>query len=102
MKHATELPTAQAISVNEILRKCAHVTLFGILAVLLYMATGLNIRFAWILATLYGASDELHQLFVPGRGSSWWDVGFDSLGAFLLLGIVILVKRSKLLTRLSA
>lgn len=102
LKHATEMPIAQVVTVNEILRKCAHITLFGILAVLLYMATGLNIKLAWILATLYGASDELHQLFVPGRGSALRDVAFDSLGAFLLLGIVVLIKRSKWLIKFLA
>lgn len=36
---------------------------------------------AWILAVLYGASDEIHQSFVPGRDPSWWDLTADSLGA---------------------
>ncbi|HBP63119.1 MAG TPA: VanZ family protein [Desulfosporosinus sp.] len=93
LEHATQMPVTQVGSANLILRKCTHVTLFGILAVLLYKATGLNIQLAWIMATLYGASDEIHQLFVPGRGSAMQDVAFDSFGAFLLLGVVVLIKR---------
>ena len=99
MEHATKLPTAQVGIANPILRKCTHIILFGILATLLYKATESNIKLAWILATFYGASDELHQLFVPGRGSSLRDVAFDSFGAFLLLGIVVLINRSELLTK---
>lgn len=32
------------------------------------------------LGILYGASDELHQWFVPGRSSDWRDWVADSLG----------------------
>ena len=38
---------------------------------------------AWGIGTLYAAADELHQLFVPGRGPRLYDVGIDSLGAIL-------------------
>jgi len=96
LEHATRMPITQVGSTNLILRKGAHVSLFGILAVLLYKATGLNIQLAWILATLYGASDEFHQLFVPGRGSAMQNVAFDSFGAFLILGIFVLIKRHHL------
>lgn len=33
-----------------------------------------------LLGILYGASDEIHQSFVPGRESSFFDFFFDTLG----------------------
>ncbi|MGM0510211.1 MAG: VanZ family protein [Thermoplasmatota archaeon] len=38
-----------------------------------------------LIVTLYGISDETHQIFVDGRFFSFWDIFFDSLGASLLL-----------------
>lgn len=41
-------------------------------------------RLAWLLALLYAASDELHQLFTPGRHPSIIDLlVFDGGGAAL-------------------
>lgn len=39
--------------------------------------------FSCIFGILYAISDELHQYFVPGRISSFFDLGIDSLGAVL-------------------
>jgi VanZ family protein len=41
---------------------------------------------AWIVAALYGVSDEIHQAFVPSRSSDARDVVADSAGAALALG----------------
>ena len=35
------------------------------------------------LATLYGVTDEFHQLFVPGRSADRYDVLADCIGATL-------------------
>jgi VanZ family protein len=41
---------------------------------------------AWLLALLYAMTDEFHQMYVPGRNSSIWDVViFDNLGGLIAL-----------------
>ncbi len=42
---------------------------------------------AIVLATLYGVSDEFHQLFVPGRSADPYDVLADCVGA--TIGVAI-------------
>lgn len=44
---------------------------------------------SWVLAVVYGASDEFHQSFVPERDPSWSDLTADSVGA--AVGITILI-----------
>lgn len=43
---------------------------------------------AWAVASVYGATDELHQAFVPGRHSSLYDWMADALGAAVALLLV--------------
>lgn len=48
------------------------------------LAHALRGRAPWAavaLGMLYGASDELHQWFVPGRQADWRDVVADAVGA---------------------
>jgi VanZ family protein len=42
---------------------------------------------AIILATLYGVTDEFHQLFVPGRSADRYDVLADCVGATMSTAI---------------
>jgi VanZ family protein len=47
---------------------------------------------AILLAVLYAATDEIHQLFTPGRSPSIVDVGIDSIGSFIGLGLLCLIR----------
>ena len=69
-------------------KKLAHVTVYAILALLLFRALRLHIThkgrallMAALVAVLYAFSDEWHQTFVPGREGTVRDVAFDAIGA---------------------
>ena len=50
---------------------------------------------ALILCAAYAATDEFHQGFVAGRGPGVIDVGIDTLGAGIALGITHIIKRKR-------
>jgi VanZ family protein len=83
---------------NFVIRKFAHLSAFGILAVLVWRALVPH-RFAWIgawsFATVYAATDEWHQSFQPGRTALVSDVLIDACGAFLALLLVRIYLRIK-------
>jgi VanZ family protein len=62
-----------------VLRKIAHLAEYAILGALLARATG-RVGLAFALGTLYAATDEVHQTFVPGRHGSPLDVAIDAAG----------------------
>lgn len=89
-----------AAAIESTVRKAAHMTEFGILSILIYvwlgkwqMATGTKIALASLFAVLYAASDEFHQLSVPGRAGSIGDVMIDGAGAILGVSIFVGVKK---------
>ena len=51
------------------------------------------LRTAWCAAVLYAATDEFHQLFVPGRSGKVTDVLIDAAGAAVGVMIVCWVRR---------
>lgn len=86
-----EISPETAAGINFAFRKLVHLGAFAVLAVL--FCNGLKKRrflFAWLLTTLYAATDEFHQSFLPDRTASVWDVALDSLGALLGVGLVVL------------
>jgi VanZ family protein len=97
----------QAIdAIHLCIRKCGHLTEYGILGVLLWRAIPerranpeaadwARAGAALLVATFYGATDEFHQRFVPSRGSSVHDVVIDACGAGIALAIVCLANRQR-------
>lgn len=74
-------------SLNHIIRKFAHFSMYFILGILMMNAfrkSGVSkfkaMKSTLILCVLYAISDEVHQLFVPGRGGQMKDVLIDSIG----------------------
>lgn len=84
---------------NLVIRKGAHFTEYAVLsfAVCLLLYTyPLKKRalLSWLGATVYAATDELHQLAVAERTGSVWDVLLDSGGAlFGVILAVVLIRR---------
>ena len=98
-------------SLHKLVRKCAHMAEYAALAFLLcayivcvwqrapfYRAA----LIAWFISTLYGVTDEIHQLFVPGRSGAVKDVLIDAVGAAIgvlalavLFGIVRIWKKKR-------
>ncbi len=76
---------------DTVLRKLAHVTVFGALAgACLLGLRGQSVTFeralpsAAIIALVYAAVDELHQTYVPTRHGSPYDVAIDAIGVGLV------------------
>jgi len=72
-----------------IIRKIAHITEYFILSFLFFRAfinTNKNFKLSFILTAvfsiIYASTDEVHQIFVAGRGPSPVDVMIDSIGIF--------------------
>lgn len=90
--------------IDHFVRKSAHFTEYTILGILLantYAAFGMR-RWKWFLCSsgsgiLYAASDEFHQLFVPGRSGQVSDVLLDGCG--VLAGIALILIYRQLIRR---
>ncbi len=83
--------------------KALHTIEYGGLGILFFRAfagEGLSLVFAALCAlaatSLYGGSDEWHQLFTPGRSSDVHDWLADTVGALLGITAYIVVMRRAL------
>ena len=86
--------------VSFIVRKCAHVSEFFILGILVInLVSKYNVKhiyfISFIVCVLYASSDEFHQLFVSGRSGQVTDVLIDLIGVVLGLSIYCLIKYFK-------
>ena len=71
-------------------RKGAHIFVYFLLGFFIlslmkeyHVITWKIVLLAFFFSFLYACSDEVHQLFVPGRSGNIIDIGIDSIGSFL-------------------
>jgi VanZ family protein len=97
LKHVNNISDG-FLSWNYIVRKLAHLSVFGVLAFLAWKAMYPR-RFAWIgawgIAVLCAILDEWHQSFQPKRTALLSDVVIDACGAALALLFVRIYLRIK-------
>ena len=81
---------------KKIIRKIAHLSIYALVGSLLMglvstfkLKEKTRILISLILGVLYATSDEIHQLFSPGRSAQITDVYIDTLG--VLVGIFVIL-----------
>lgn len=82
------------------IRKCAHAFVYFTLGICACLTAGTwdwsekgRAGRAWLFCVCYAGTDELHQLFVPGRSCELRDVMIDSSGALAGVLLVFLIRR---------
>jgi VanZ family protein len=91
---APDISEAAVAAFQLVVRKCAHLTEYAILAALLFRAlrqsqprVGRALSMSFFIAAVYAGLDEFHQSYVASRTGSPWDVLIDCAGA--LAGVLI-------------
>jgi VanZ family protein len=91
----SDLPRPTSDMLNLVLRKTAHFTVFGVLALSYLWALG-EWRKRWLafaLTVLYAIGDEYHQSWTPLRHPAWTDVVIDSGGGWSALWLLPRLRR---------
>ena len=94
------LTTAVLNWLSFLVRKSAHLFIYFALgfcaANTLSQITDNRKRVFWISlcwCSFYGATDEIHQYFIPGRSAMWQDWVLDTVGALIGVGVVLFHKK---------
>ena len=85
--------------VHTFVRKTAHFTEYAVLGFFTYKAVSCDVKdrkkavlIAQLISTGYASTDEIYQLFVPGREGKVFDVMIDSCGAFCGIMVSMITK----------
>jgi VanZ family protein len=100
----SSLPASEHLPDFDFSDKLLHAGAYAVLGLLLYRAfnamdkrttTVKMVILSVVLTALYGASDEVHQYFVPSRSAEFLDFAADAIGAILgtVMALVIFTKR---------
>ena len=95
LSHQTRLPEPPIAfdGLDKVIHAVAYAV--GVAAMLVGAGWPLGRTVWWwaVVASLYGATDELHQSFIPGRSADILDWLADSAGAVLFVGVWLQVRR---------
>ena len=89
-----DVPPLSLDWLDSVLRKLAHLIEYGIFGLLLYGCFNGKTFFHWqpypafwsvVIAALYSLTDELHQVFSPGRHARLLDCCVDTAGAAIAM-----------------
>ncbi len=89
-----------AQSLSFVVRKSAHFVIYFALGILMYKAIQKcryfknKFSFSFVFCALYSVTDEVHQMFVPGRACRIFDIFVDCCGS--VLGIIFVIIFTKL------
>ncbi len=101
-KNFDEARQQEIIDQNQyFIRKTAHFSVYTLLGILISLAMAQHIKkfslISYGIGTIYAISDEIHQLYVPGRSGQISDVILDSAG--VALGCIIIFILYKLIIK---
>lgn len=89
-----------AEAVHTFVRKTAHFTEYAVLGFFTYKAVSCDVQnrkkavlTAQLISTGYASTDEIHQMFVPGREGKVFDVMIDSCGAFCGIMVSLITQK---------
>ena len=89
-----------AEAVHTFVRKTAHFTEYAVLGFFTYKAVSCDVKdrkkavlMAQLISTGYASTDEIHQMFVPGREGKVFDVLIDSCGAFCGIMVSLITQK---------
>ena len=93
------IPTGNIELLTFIIRKLAHMFLYFMLTILTYNCfKQFNFKKKYLIILfcfLYAISDEIHQIFVPGRACQLKDILIDSVGSITGIYLFKLLKKRK-------
>ena len=82
-----------------VIRKIAHMSEYALLTLCLFYGFYKTYKkpyfYSLLTSILYACSDEFHQFFIKGRNCSLFDVGIDSIGMFIMLGIIYMYSKKR-------
>jgi VanZ family protein len=87
---------------NGIIREAAHASIYFILAILVNYTVKLikmNYVVSFLICIFYAVSDEIHQLFVPGRTFQLFDLSMDFTGTIAGLLVFSILQKIRTLQK---